>query len=76
VKAIVQEMNRPILSTSVHDDDNFTEYMTDPSLIHEKYIKTVDAIIDGGYGKIEASTVVDCTSGDAVVVREGIEVLK
>lgn len=76
VRSIVRVLGRPILSTSVHDDDGIIEYMTDPSLIHEKYIKTVDAVIDGGYGKVEASTVVDCTSGEAVVIREGIEELK
>jgi tRNA threonylcarbamoyl adenosine modification protein (Sua5/YciO/YrdC/YwlC family) len=76
VRAIVKELDRPILSTSVHDDDTIVEYMTDPSLIHEKYIKTVDAVIDGGYGKVEASTVVDCTSGEPVVIREGIRELR
>jgi tRNA threonylcarbamoyl adenosine modification protein (Sua5/YciO/YrdC/YwlC family) len=76
VRAIVREIGRPILSTSVHADDEIVEYMTDPSLIHEKYIKTVDAVIDGGYGKVEASTVVDCTSGEAIVIREGIAELR
>lgn len=76
VRSIVRVLGRPILSTSVHDDDEIVEYMTDPSLIHEKYIKTVDAVIDGGYGKVEASTVVDCTSGEAVVIREGIQELR
>jgi len=76
VRTIVRELQHPILATSVHADDEVREYMTDPSLIEEKYIHTVDLVIDGGYGKIDASTVVDCTSGEIDVIREGIEELK
>ena len=47
------------------------EYSTDPELIYEKYQEQVDAVIDGGYGDNEASTVVDCTSGDFEIIREG-----
>ncbi len=73
VRTIVREMQNPILVSSVHADDDIIEYMTDPSLIHEKYMKIVDAVIDGGYGKIEASTVIDCTKGEIEVIREGIK---
>ncbi len=76
VRTIVRELQNPILSTSVHADDEVREYMTDPSLIHEKYEKIVDVVIDGGYGKIEASTIVDCSSGEIEILREGIEELK
>jgi len=76
VRTIVRELGNPILSTSVHADDEVREYMTDPSLIHEKYEKIVDIVIDGGYGKIEASTIVDCSSGEIEILREGIEELK
>ena len=43
--------------------------MTDPGLVHE-YGHQVDAVVSGGLGHLEASTVIDCTSGDAEVVRE------
>ncbi len=76
VRTIVRELKHPILATSVHADDEVREYMTDPSLIEEKYTHTVDLVIDGGYGKIDASTVVDCTSGEIDIIREGIEELK
>jgi tRNA threonylcarbamoyl adenosine modification protein (Sua5/YciO/YrdC/YwlC family) len=72
VRTIVKTLNNPILVTSVHADDEYTEYMTDPTLIHEKYINTVDAVIDGGYGKIEASTVVDCTGDTIEIIRHGV----
>ena len=61
----------PILTMSVHDDDDVIEYSTDPELIHEKYENTVDIVIDGGYGGFEASTVVDCTTDEFEIVRQG-----
>ena len=71
IREIVRELGHPILSTSVKDDDEVVEYTTDPELIYEKYENLVDMVIDGGYGDNVPSTVVDCTSGDIEVVREG-----
>lgn len=70
-REIVRQLGNPILSTSIRDDDDVIEYSTDPELIHEKYEHTVDIVIDGGYGDNEASTVVDCTSGEFEILREG-----
>ncbi|NSW94779.1 MAG: threonylcarbamoyl-AMP synthase, partial [Bacteroidales bacterium] len=64
---IVKELGRPIITTSIHDQDEIIEYTTDPELIYEKYKDFADVIINGGYGRNEASTIVDCT-GDEVVV--------
>lgn len=72
VRAVVEELGNPLLTTSVHDDDEVVEYMTDPELIHEKYGKLVDVVIDGGYGQNVASTIVDFTGEEMQVVRQGI----
>ncbi len=71
IREIVKELGNPIISTSVYDDDEILEYTTDPELIYEKYNHQVDLVIDGGFGDNEASTVVDCTSGEPEVIREG-----
>ncbi|MFH2142281.1 MAG: L-threonylcarbamoyladenylate synthase [Bacteroidota bacterium] len=68
---IVKELGNPIMTTSVHDDDDVIEYTTDPELIYEKYQDQVDLIIDGGYGNNIASTVVDCTDGGIEIIRQG-----
>jgi tRNA threonylcarbamoyl adenosine modification protein (Sua5/YciO/YrdC/YwlC family) len=74
---IVKKLGNPILTTSVHDDDEVIEYTTDPELIHEKYEKIVDCVVDGGFGKNEASTVIDCTAGGTpVILRQGIGLLE
>ena len=69
---IVQTFGSPLLTTSVHDDDEIIEYTTDPELIHEKYEDIVDLVIDGGFGQIYPSTVVDCTSDEPTIIRQGI----
>ena len=71
IREIVRQLGHPILSASVKDDDEVIEYTTDPELIYERYGDLVDIVIDGGYGDNTPSTVVDCTSGEIVVVREG-----
>lgn len=68
---IVKELGNPIMSTSIHDEDEIIEYTTDPELIYEKYNKLVDIVIDGGYGDNEPSTVVDCTTSEPLIIREG-----
>lgn len=69
---IVRELNNPIITTSIKDDDEILEYSTDPELIYEKFKGQVDIVIDGGYGNITASTVVDCTQAEPELVREGL----
>ncbi len=71
-KAIVEHLGHPLVSTSVHDDDQIIEYTTDPEAIFNRYEGNVDLVIDAGYGKNQASTIVDCTSGELSILRQGI----
>lgn len=72
VHSIVEELGNPLLTTSLRDEDDVVEYMTDPELIYEKYEKLVDVVIDGGFGNNIASTVVDCTEDRLEIIRQGI----
>ena len=72
---IVEKLGHPIASTSIKDDDEVIEYSTDPELIAEKYDHLVDIVIDSGYGDNVASTIVDLTSGEPEILREGKGVL-
>jgi tRNA threonylcarbamoyl adenosine modification protein (Sua5/YciO/YrdC/YwlC family) len=76
VLEIVRELSRPIITTSVHDPDQVIEYTTDPELIHEKYNEIADLVIDGGYGRNEASTIVDCTGNEPLIIRQGLGTLE
>ena len=70
-REIVHELGNPIVSASIHDEDEIVEYATDPELIYEKFGDMVDIVVDGGYGGNIASTVIDTTSGDFEIIREG-----
>jgi tRNA threonylcarbamoyl adenosine modification protein (Sua5/YciO/YrdC/YwlC family) len=68
---IVRMLGNPIVSTSIHDDDEVLEYSTDPELIFEKWQYLVDLVIDGGYGDNVGSTIIDLSGYEPVVIREG-----
>ena len=68
-RCIVKELGNPILSATLPGD--FVEDYTDPEIIHDKFEKRVDIVIDGGIGGMEPSTIIDFTGGEAEVLREG-----
>jgi tRNA threonylcarbamoyl adenosine modification protein (Sua5/YciO/YrdC/YwlC family) len=76
IREIVRELGNPILSTSIHDEDEILEYTTDPELIYEKYQDIAEIVIDGGYGELIPSTIVDCTGEEILIVREGKGILE
>lgn len=71
IREIVRILGNPVLTTSVKNDDEIIEYSTDPELIEERYEKIVDLVVDGGYGGLDASTIVDCTDGEPTITRQG-----
>lgn len=70
-RTIVERLGNPIVSTSIYDEDDVIEYTTDPELIFEKWQNLVDIVIDGGYGDNTASTVIDLSGDEPVIIREG-----
>lgn len=70
-KMIVQKLGNPIASTSIRDEDEILEYTTDPELIAEKYDKLVDLIVDSGIGNNVASSIIDLSNEEVVILREG-----
>ena len=71
IRAIIKELGNPIISTSIHDDDEIIEYSTDPELIFEKWQNKVDLVIDGGYGDNIPSTIIDLSGNEPEVIRVG-----
>jgi tRNA threonylcarbamoyl adenosine modification protein (Sua5/YciO/YrdC/YwlC family) len=68
-QALVRELGNPILSTSVTTEEG--ELLNDPERIRERFLNTVDLILDGGPLLSEPSTVLDLTGDTPVVVRNG-----
>ena len=66
---IVRELGHPILSTSLPGD--MIEDYTDPEIMVENFGHIAEIVIDGGIGGMQPSTIVDCTSGEFEIIREG-----
>ena len=71
-RQIVSQLGNPIITSSIHDEDEVLDYASDPELIYEKFKNLVDVVIDGGYGNLEPSTVIDCTTSEPELVRQGL----
>ena len=69
---IVKMLGNPLISSSVKNDDEIKEYTTDPEEIWQEFKHVVDLVIDGGSGGNIPSTIIDFTTGEAVVTREGL----
>lgn len=76
ILSIVEALGNPIVTTSLKNDDDIVEYLTDPELIYEKYRKTVSLVVDGGFGKNIPSTVVDCAGEEIEILRVGEDILR
>jgi tRNA threonylcarbamoyl adenosine modification protein (Sua5/YciO/YrdC/YwlC family) len=72
--ALGDALGHPILSASLPGD--MVEEYTDPEVIFEKFKHQVDFVIDGGIGGMEPSTIVDCTTDEWVVLRQGLGVFE
>jgi len=70
-RSIAGVLGNPLISTSLHDEDAIRDYMTDPKNIENEFKNKVDLIVDGGTGGNQPSTVIDFTSGEAVMIRQG-----
>lgn len=71
-RQIVHELGNPIITTSIRDEDEIIEYSTDPELIYEKFGNLVDIVIDGGYGGNVGSTIIDATTNEFTIIRQGL----
>lgn len=69
LRCIIEELGNPIVSTSLPGD--FVEEYTDPDIIHDRFEKLVDIVVDGGTGGMMPSTVIDFTSEEPVLIRKG-----
>jgi tRNA threonylcarbamoyl adenosine modification protein (Sua5/YciO/YrdC/YwlC family) len=76
ISEIARLLEAPILTASLPvGDGEEKEYTTNPELMDEKFGKIVNMVIDGGIGGTEPSTIVNCTSGEPEIVRQGKGIL-
>lgn len=70
-QAIIEKLGHPMVSASIHSEDEIQEYLTEPEEIYEVYEKITDVVIDGGAGGNQPSTVIDCTNEVPEIIRQG-----
>lgn len=70
-QALIEKLGHPLVSASIHSEDEIQEYLTEPDEIYEAFGKLADAVIDGGPGSNQPSTVVDCTGHEPTIIRQG-----
>ena len=75
-QAIVEEVGMPLYTASVKDPDSIVEYTTDPDLIWERYSQKIDVLVSADYGHDEPTTIVDMTTDEPEIVRQGIGELR
>jgi len=71
VQSLIKELGNPLVVSSLHSENEVTDYYSDAGEIERAYSEKVDLIIDGGYSEMIASTVVDCTGDTPILIREG-----
>ena len=71
IQAILEQLEQPLVATSIHSDDEIVEYLTDPFEIEQKFSGIVDCVVDGGIGGNLASTIIDCTDNVPQLLRQG-----
>ncbi len=69
-QALLSELGEPLMSVSLILPGE-SEPMSDPYEIRQTLEHQVDLIIDGGYGGVEASTVISLVDGEPEIVRVG-----
>ncbi|GAB3258310.1 L-threonylcarbamoyladenylate synthase [Larkinella harenae] len=72
-RQIVKELGNPIITTTIKDiEDEIVPYITDPEIIFERFQHLVDIVIDGGMGGNKPSTIINATTDDFELVRQGL----
>jgi len=71
IRSLLEQLGHPLVSASVHAEDEIIDYLTDPTEIYEQFENQIDLMIDGGMGDNQPSTIIDCVDGEPILLREG-----
>ena len=71
LEALMDLVTAPLITSSLHDEDEILDYTTDPSTIYEYWENNIDLMLEDGYGGNIPSTVVDLCGTEPKLVREG-----
>ena len=69
--ALMDLLKAPLITSSLHDQDEILDYTTDPDTIFERWESKIDLLLEDGYGGNIPSTVVDLCGSEPRLVRAG-----
>jgi len=69
-QALLAELGEPLLSTTLKMPDD-TSPLSDPYDIRDLLEHQIDVVVDGGYGEIATTTMIDLTGDAPVLIRQG-----
>ena len=71
INQLLEKLSTPLITTSIHHQDQVVDYETDPNIIYEMWCEQIDYMIEMGYGGNRPSTVVDLSVSPFEILREG-----
>lgn len=69
--ALLDLLEVPLITTSIHDADHIIDYTTDPDEIFENWESKIDLMMDCGFGGNIPSTIVKINNGKVKIERKG-----
>lgn len=70
VQALLEELGEPLMSVTLMLPGD-AEPLADPDAIHERLAGRIELLIDGGYGALQPTTVIDLSGELPVLMRRG-----
>ena len=71
LEALMDLVTAPLITSSLHDEDEILDYTTDPTTIYEYWENNIDLMLEDGFGGNIPSTVVDLCGTEPQLVRDG-----
>ena len=71
LEGLMDLLKAPLITSSLHDEDEILDYTTDPDLIYERWENDIDLMLDDGFGGNIPSTVVNLCGNELEIIRQG-----
>ena len=71
LEGLMDLLKAPLVTSSLHDEDEILDYTTDPDLIYERWENDIDLMLDDGFGGNIPSTVVNLCGNELEIIRQG-----
>ena len=71
LEGLMDLLKAPLITSSLHDEDEILDYTTDPDLIYERWENDIELMLEDGFGGNIPSTVVNLCGNELEIIRQG-----